>query len=345
MLSGSAGPGGAVVGRISRLVVLAGLGVVALGLVTVAVAWACSPTAKIAVTGQTPAGDSPSTAAGPAGSTATVRGSEFADGPVEVRFNSTNGPVLAREPGPDRTPTLEIRIPNEAPGVYYVVAVGRSADGAVAGKASAPFEITAPPAKNSPTPDPVATPPATTPDPAATPPATTPPGAQPPATGTPVKVGSGSQPNGRSRGERQTTSGREPRSDGRSRQRTGDGGARRGPTSESPATQRFFDASPGATDPEASKSGTSKSEATKSRAGSLLGQGAGDTSREAPTKGPSLDTGSDYLTPLGGREPTPWMSVGIGLLGLGVVVLLGGFLLATVQRRRASAKASRWPLS
>ncbi len=329
MLSGSAGPGGAVVGRISRLVVLAGLGVVALGLATVAVAWACSPTAKIAVTGQIPPGVSPSTAAGPAGSTATVRGSEFADGPVEVRWNSTNGPVLAREPGPNRTPTLEIKIPNEAPGVYYVVAVGRSADGSVAGKASAPFEITAPPAKDSPTPDPVATPPATTS-----------PGAQRPATGTPEKVGSGSRPNGRSRGERQTTSGREPRSDGRSRQRTGDGGARRGPSAGSPATKRFFDGSPGRT-----KQAAAKSEATKSRAGSLLGQGQGDTSREAPAKGPSLDTGSDYLTPLGGREPTPWMSVGIGLLGLGVVVLLGGFLLATVQRRRASAKASRWPLS
>lgn len=110
-------------------------GAAALVLGGASLAWAC--TAQAGITGSAVEGQS----AGPAGSQTTISVSNFAPGPVEVRWNSADGSVLATGNGPDFKST--ITIPQVAEGVYYVVAVGRER------QASMPFEVTSATAQQS----------------------------------------------------------------------------------------------------------------------------------------------------------------------------------------------------
>lgn len=78
-------------------------------------AWACTPTASIK------ANPVPGV---PEGSRAVVVGSSFKAGaPVEIRWNSSSGPLLATAAGPDFA--TEVAIPGNAKdGMHYLVAVG-----------------------------------------------------------------------------------------------------------------------------------------------------------------------------------------------------------------------------
>lgn len=89
-------------------------------------AWACTPSAYIM--------SDPSS--GAAGSSATISGRYFYAEPVQLRWNTTSGPVLAQSSGPDFV--VSVKIPDVAPGVYYIVATADRA------RVSASFQVTAP---------------------------------------------------------------------------------------------------------------------------------------------------------------------------------------------------------
>ena len=78
---------------------------------------------------------------GLAGSTFSVQGESF-PGPVEVRWNSTEGPLLAKVDNP--TAATRIRVPSVAPGLYVVIMLSRLADRTVGAIARAPFYVQGP---------------------------------------------------------------------------------------------------------------------------------------------------------------------------------------------------------
>lgn len=96
----------------SRRVVAVIVGVLAVVMASVSVAWACVPQASLSLA---PAG-------GTAGSTVTAKGSGFPAGDtVEVRWETRTGTVLATSTGPSFS--VPITIPSSAaPGVHYVSA-------------------------------------------------------------------------------------------------------------------------------------------------------------------------------------------------------------------------------
>lgn len=73
---------------------------------------------------------------GPSGSTTTATGRSFDESPVELRWDSKNGQLLATAQGP--TFTTSLRIPEAPSGVHYIVATSTSS-GHVA---RAAFEVT-----------------------------------------------------------------------------------------------------------------------------------------------------------------------------------------------------------
>jgi len=89
-------------------------------------AWACTPQAFLVL--------SPN--AGPAGTSRTATSAAFSDSPVELRWGSSSGPVLATGSGPSFSASFTV--PSAAPGYYTVVA--QTADGQ--GRALAQFRIT-----------------------------------------------------------------------------------------------------------------------------------------------------------------------------------------------------------
>ena len=105
--------------------------------VTVGVAWACSPSANINVEPR----------AALAGSAVTVEGTSFLrDRPVEIRWSSgegDEGPLLATARGPDFS--TDVTIPDVPPGTYYVLATTRNEQGDVEGRAVAAFAVKSPP--------------------------------------------------------------------------------------------------------------------------------------------------------------------------------------------------------
>lgn len=119
----------------------AGLLMVALSgllLVGAAVAWACTPSAEIRV--------NPSNA--PADGRVTVSGASFPDGgPVEIRWNAVDGPLLAEAKGSHFS--TEVTIPQSAEqGTYTIVAIGYRTDvhrqiDEPEGKAAHPVEVQA----------------------------------------------------------------------------------------------------------------------------------------------------------------------------------------------------------
>lgn len=94
-------------------------------------ALACTPGASMSVNPRT----------GAAETTATVKGTSFIEGDVEIRWHTMTGLVLGTARGPSFS--TSVTIPNVEPGVYYVLAIARDATGELRGKSSSPFEVTA----------------------------------------------------------------------------------------------------------------------------------------------------------------------------------------------------------
>lgn len=93
-------------------------------------AWACTSQAWV---GKITPG------AGPAGTRATVTGENFVVGPVEIRWNTSNGPLLTTATGPRFS--VAVTIPDARPDVYPVVAISRQG-GRIVGQSSTAFEVT-----------------------------------------------------------------------------------------------------------------------------------------------------------------------------------------------------------
>jgi len=89
----------------------AGLTVV---LAMTAIAWACTPSAYLFPIAP---------ASGAAGSEVTMRGGQFGNGPIELRWGSANGKLLGTALGPDFS--IKVQIPDTSPGVNYLVAISR----------------------------------------------------------------------------------------------------------------------------------------------------------------------------------------------------------------------------
>lgn len=113
--------------RVTRIAGVVG-SLAIMALVMASAAWACSASTEIKVT----SGPGP----------VTVTGERFIDRmPVEIRWNSASGKLLATASGPSFS--LPVSPPeNAASGIYSIVAIQRDpTDGAVVTKAAAPFEI------------------------------------------------------------------------------------------------------------------------------------------------------------------------------------------------------------
>ena len=91
-----------------------------------AIAWACTPQAYISV----------SPGSGGQGTQATVSGGSFTAAPVQIHWGSASGPVIGNAVGPRFS--TSVTIPASAPDVYYIVAVGPQ------GSSSASFEVVGP---------------------------------------------------------------------------------------------------------------------------------------------------------------------------------------------------------
>lgn len=94
------------------------------------VAWACTPAAYIG---------SIDPESGPSGSPVNMTARNFNPGPVEILWDSHNGPPLATTNGPSFS--VSFTIPDVTPGNYTVLAVQRSGN-TIVGKAAVPFEVT-----------------------------------------------------------------------------------------------------------------------------------------------------------------------------------------------------------
>ncbi len=123
---------------LSKKVALASGAVVGLLLAAVSTAWACTAVAhRFAL----------SAVDGPAGAQIEAQGEAVASkGPVEIRWNSATGDVLATTTDLAAF-SAPMKIPNVSPGVYYLVAV---ADGQAVARAA--FEVTGTSVASSPGP-------------------------------------------------------------------------------------------------------------------------------------------------------------------------------------------------
>lgn len=116
--------------RARRSITALGAGA-ALVIAATSFAWACTNQAWLG---------SIDPGSGAAGTRATVTGERFAPGPVEIRWNTTGGPLLATATGPDFS--VAVTIPSATPDVYSVIAISKQGN-TVLGQASTAFELTA----------------------------------------------------------------------------------------------------------------------------------------------------------------------------------------------------------
>lgn len=119
----------------SRKVTAVGFFALSLVLALAGLAWACTAQAELQIIPP---------AYGPAGSQVSVSGNSgtYLPHPVEIRWNSAAGPVLAASEtsaGPEtgRTFSTQVTIPEVSPGVYYLLATIEGQ-----GVARAAFEVT-----------------------------------------------------------------------------------------------------------------------------------------------------------------------------------------------------------
>lgn len=100
-----------------------------------ATAWACIPQARLVSL-------RPSSY-GPAGEDVTVDGLAFDEGPVEIRWATPDGELLAATAGPTFSET--VRVPPDArEGLYSIIVLSRGAGGSVGNASAAAFQVTTP---------------------------------------------------------------------------------------------------------------------------------------------------------------------------------------------------------
>lgn len=107
------------------------------------VAWACVPQPQVSLVPR---------ASGAPGARVTVDVIAV-PGPAEVRWNTLDGPVLARATGPNFS--ADITVPDVGGGLYAIVVIGRGPDGGVASTGRSAVLVTGPGAA-----PPIAAPPA-----------------------------------------------------------------------------------------------------------------------------------------------------------------------------------------
>ena len=93
-------------------------------------AFACAPLPLVSVEPR---------ASGAAGAAIGLDGFRFAVGPVEIRWNTIDGPLLATAAGPDFH--ADLQIPEAASGLYALIVLSRGADGSVGLLSRASFEV------------------------------------------------------------------------------------------------------------------------------------------------------------------------------------------------------------
>jgi len=113
------------------VVALAGMAAAMSG--TAGMAWACVRQPLIVLQPR---------ASGAPGSQVTVNGSGFNTDRAELRWNALDGQLLASADGPDFS--TAVTIPAVPPGLYAMVAIMRSPDGAVGNAVRASFEVAPP---------------------------------------------------------------------------------------------------------------------------------------------------------------------------------------------------------
>lgn len=95
-------------------------------------AWACQPIQLVSILPRS---------SGPVGSAITVQGENF-NGPVEIRWNSIEGPLLATVQ--DATVPTTVRVPSVPGGLYLVIMLTRQADRTVSTVGRATFLVEGP---------------------------------------------------------------------------------------------------------------------------------------------------------------------------------------------------------
>jgi Ca2+-binding RTX toxin-like protein len=114
---------------VSRRIYVGVLGVLAVPLTVVSLAWACVPRGAVTV----------SPASAPAGSVVSVTATGFPNVPVDVRWNGLSGPRLASGMGP--TFTAEVTVPSVAAG-DYVISAAVTDEHATHSEGRVPFQVT-----------------------------------------------------------------------------------------------------------------------------------------------------------------------------------------------------------
>lgn len=310
--------------RQRRISLLGTLSALATIVATAAVAWACTADSYVDLSSTT----------GKAGDTITVNGKGFVGGaPVEIRWDGTGGPLMGTGQGP--RPTVNVTIPDVPPGTYYVFGIAREEDGS-SWNASRQFTVVGPEETVAPAPAPAGD----QGQPAEQAPA---PSAPAPAAQEPMQIPSGpaGSKNARVRSQTSGDVGRDV-----SRQPSARRVATTTPVSDNPAVvrtstgQRVFGSS-------ASPSQANPRTATPAGLGDLRGEFAAQT---APT-GETSVWKSPSAAKAGGADPSPRPGavapddrpvsrfvLGLGLLGVSLIAMLAGFLVAAVRRGRVPVR-------
>lgn len=316
---------------------ISGFVVAAVVAATASLAWACTGLPQINVDSRRAAGPDSEAggdiASGPPGTRVFINGTEFGSGPVELRWDSMTGKLLATTTGPSFS--VAVTIPQATPGVYTILAVQSDDARNATGQARTPFEVTNP-------------------------------SAEPGTSATPTVGGGAAQgSNTRTRASGADTQG----STGAAG--AGDEFAVGGTVTSSEPSQSTLSNSPPGVGAGQSSSGSAASSATgatASPARSGLGGATAPTAATAPTEAGALvpvpgeeslantasnlqrtvsadlwggfQSGTISLNGGGASEPAttqgPWFALGMGLLvaSAGLIAMLGGFAVAEVRRRR-----------
>ena len=310
--------------NIKRHAWLAVSGLVAALLGGASLAWACGPQAHISV--------DPSS--GPPGGEIRVTGSEFTTAsepegmPVEIRWNSVNGPLLAEARGPKFTKVVTVpKVPEDD---YVIVAISSEDEKGNVFRPSAAFTV-----KKE--------------------------GREPVTTGST----SGRESRG---GAKSTTTSGSPAQSGGGKTTAVSRGAAQGSTvpDEAPSLQaggrsvaEVGERSLQAAGRDRPTGVTSRVFAASVGAGQRVGEAAPDAAGSSGTglvseRSASGDLRSGFASPdrpsllpgfaepvVPAEGPGSSLALGIGLLSLGLVTLFAGFLVAELRRRRAAASSRR----
>jgi hypothetical protein len=316
------------------------MGLLAPGVVAVGLAYACTPQANIHTD-----------TSGVAGTRVLVSGDEFAPaGRVDIHWGSTTGPVLATATGPSfRT---SVTIPEAPPGVYTIVALGLDAANAVAGEGRQAFEVigaepAASPSSSAPAGDAgaAATPSTQAAEPAAA--AGAQPSVSPPPDGVTGKTRTPSTSRTPVRGASpsKSTAPSRPAHTPAAQPRAGARATAASPVSSNPPVVRAQDGRAvfgGSVAPLAARRSAHAGRSAKEPA-TASPQRPRPAAQPSVARSPSLSPSAADPRMAQPSSPGSTLMLGIGLLGVGMVALFAGALVAGVRRRRAPATRTHDP--